>query len=135
MVPIGHITHQALCLNIKARTMAMIVVMRHMLTNIAPIAIKLPPEFIILYAKNDIRITKTIHLNHIFEKRFGEAFLGLILDIPMSKKAPLGHRFQHQYRPLKTIMAERKPSLLPPDIQLLDKIAHLLLLKAGTKPL
>ena len=44
----GHIAHQALDLKINARAMAIMVVIRQMLTNMAPMIIKLPPEAYIL---------------------------------------------------------------------------------------
>lgn len=44
----GHIVHQALDLKINARIMAIMVVIGQMLTNTAPMAIKLPSEAAIL---------------------------------------------------------------------------------------
>ena len=39
--------------------------------------------------------------NHFFVKSFGGDFFRLTFERTISKNAPLGHRFQHQNRPLK----------------------------------
>ena len=97
----GHIAHQALCLKITAKIMAIIVVKRHIPTNTEPMATRVPPDWMILYAKKAIKPATTSQRNACLVKGLGIGLLGLNLDIPRSKNAPLGHRCQHQYRPLK----------------------------------
>ncbi len=77
------------------------VVIRHMETNTTPIPAKLPPELRILYTKKPMNAKKTSHLKSWFPNIFGFCLSRLILERKMSRNDPLGHKFQHQYLPLK----------------------------------
>jgi hypothetical protein len=78
-----------------------IVVNKHIKTKTEPIKTISPPALTIRKTKKLIKAANISHLNHCFRKTFGTGFLQLIFDMAISKKAPLGHKFQHQYRPLK----------------------------------
>jgi len=78
------------------------VVSTHIPTKTAPMAIKLPPVPMILNIRKLIKRKNISQRNHCLVKLLGMGLFILTFDNIISKKAPLGHRFQHQYLPLKT---------------------------------
>lgn len=100
-VPIGHIIHHDLCLVATPKTIEIIVVTMHIDTKTAPIAIIFPPVLIIRNIKKLLNKINIIQRNQCLVKTLGTGFLKLALDMIISRNAPLGHRFQHQKRPLK----------------------------------
>ena len=55
-----------------------------------------------------INKTNIAQRNHCLIKIFGNGLLELNFEITISKKAPLGHKFQHQYLALKNDSVKKK---------------------------
>jgi len=85
-----------------------IVVIKHITTKTEPMAIKLPLLIVMRNIKKLTNIISTNQRNHCFAKILGKGLLRLSIDNIISKKAPRGQRFQHQYRPLKNERTKRK---------------------------
>jgi len=72
-------------------------------------AIRFPPELTIRNIKKIINTKNINQRNRCFTKILGMGLLVLNFDNTISKKAPLGHKCQHQYRPLKNDNVKKKP--------------------------
>jgi hypothetical protein len=92
--------------------MEIIVVIKQMPTKIAPIINKSPPERIRRRSKNPISEINTDKRNQCFAKNPGSGLFKLNFGITISRKAPLGHKFQHQYLALKNERV-RKNAIIP----------------------
>jgi hypothetical protein len=76
-------------------------------TNIEPMTIIFPPLRKIRKARKLINKTNTSQRNHFFVKTRGGILFRLNFDITISRNAPLGQKFQHQYLPLKKERTKR----------------------------
>lgn len=85
----------------------MTVVTRHIPTNTEPIINRFPPVRIRRNVTTAIIKTKTSQRNCCLTKVFGSGLFALIFDTTISKKAPRGHKFQHQYLPAKNDNAKK----------------------------
>lgn len=103
--------HQPLCLVIRPIIIAMIVVNMHIVTKTKPKAIGFPLVRIIRKISKVINKTNTNQRNQGLTKIFGMGRLALNFDNTISKKAPRGHKFQHQYRPLKKDSVKKKTAM------------------------
>ena len=92
----GQIAHQDRGFVVVPKIIEIIVVRIHIDTNTAPTATRLPPVLSIRNIKKLINAKNTSQRNHCLMKIFGMGFFKLNLDSPISRNAPLGHKFQHQ---------------------------------------
>lgn len=107
-MPMGHITHQLLCLVRTPKIIAMTVEIIQAVTNTNPIAITFPPLLIMRYVKKAVNKENTTQRNQSSANLSGKGLFLLSFDTIISKKAPLGHKFQHQYLPLKNDSGKKK---------------------------
>ena len=108
----GHIAHHPLCFVNTARMTEMMVVIKHIPTKTAPMIIRLPPERIIRTTRKLISNTSIAQRNQFFAKNLGTGLFALAFDMTISRNAPLGHKFQHQYLALKN-ESTRKKAIIP----------------------
>jgi len=87
------------------------VVKRHIPTKTVPTIIKSPWPLIRRNIKNIINETKIAKRKCRFVKIAGTGLLRLTFDITISRKAPLGQKFQHQNLPLKKANTEKKAAI------------------------
>jgi hypothetical protein len=97
----GHIAHQALSFKGMPRMIAIIVVIRHILTKTKPTATGFLGETTSCKTKKAIKAARNSHLNQVLRKILGIFLRRLNLLNIKSKNAPLGQRCEHQNLPLK----------------------------------
>jgi hypothetical protein len=85
-----------------------VVVNMHIPTNTEPMASKFPPVWTSLKTIKAINKTNTNQRNHCFTRILGINLFRLTFDNTISRNAPLGQRFQHQYLPFKKDNGRKK---------------------------